>query len=341
MDSVPPEAHPLSQLYGSLEASAGIGSWRYHFKSKHLVWSRGVYDLLGLPETVKPSYDLFAKFTHPDDRLPVDNLDSYLNEVRTIDREFRLIDTRGMTRWVSHKAEVLVDDHGQRILACGILIDISARLNALNERDATERRLRALSQSIAKITWTADANGNMPASQGWMDLTGQGPKDCSGLGWLDAICETDREAIKRAWLEARETKTQFRAKYCLKTRDGKLRRFLAQCVPMFDDKGDVRNWLGALIDIDDLERPNAHSAPPAKLNGLRGRDLTGARALVGWSLQDLANNSGLSFSTVRRIEELSDVASRKDVALKIVSILQHAGVEFRQDGEGWFIRTRQ
>ncbi len=251
----PPEAHPLSQLYGSLEAAAGIGSWRYHFKSKHLVWSRGIYDLLGLPETVKPTYDLFAKFTHPDDRLPIDNLESYLNEVRTIDREFRLIDTRGTTRWISHKAEVLVDEHGQAIVACGILIDISARLNALKERDATERRLRALSQLIAKISWTTESNGNKPPSQGWMDLTGQGPKECSGLGWLDAIYEADRETTKQAWLKALETKTTYRAKYRLKCRDGKLRWFLAQCAPIFDDKGEVGSWLGALIDIDDVERP--------------------------------------------------------------------------------------
>lgn len=340
MENSPPEPHPLSQLYGSLEAAAGIGSWRYNFKAKHLVWSRGIFDLLGLPETEKPSYDLFAKFTHPDDRVPVDNLECYLNEVRTVDRKFRLIDARGTKRWVSHKAEVLVDAQSQPVIAVGILIDISSQVSAQREREAAEKRFRTLSEMIAKITWTTDADGYKPTSQGWMDLTGQGPKESSNLGWLDAVYEPDREATKAAWLKAFETKTRYAAKYRLKCRDGKLRWFLAQCAPVFDDKGQVENWLGALIDIDELEHAHAKEPCASDLAGLSGRGLTAARAFLGWSLHDLANNSGVSFSTIRRVEDLPELSPRKEVASKLISVLQQAGIEFRHDDGGWFVRTR-
>ncbi len=333
-----PEAHLLSQLYGSLETAAGIGSWQYNFKAKRLLWSKGIYNLLGVPEGTIPSHDLFARFTHPDDRLPMDNLDSYLRDVRTINREFRIVDANGTVRWIAHKAEVFVDAHGQQILAAGILIDISARMNAMQEREAAEKRLRVVWRSIASTTWTTEPNGNKPASQGWMDLTGQTVKEASGLGWLNAVYEPDRQATRDSWLKAYATKTRYVAKYRLICRDGVLRWFLAQAVPVLDAHGNIEQWLGALIDIDELGQKHS---PPLDLSdfcGLSGHLMTAARALVGWSLNDLAKHSGVSVSTIRRIEEATTVTAKKPIMLKLVSVLREAGVEFRREDEnGWFI----
>jgi PAS domain S-box-containing protein len=336
-----PEPHPLSQLYGSLEAAAGIGTWRYHFKARQLTWSRGIYDLLGLPADSAPSYDLFAKFTHPDDRLPVDNLESYLKEVRTIDREFRIIDSRGLTRWVSHKAEVFIDEAGERIAAAGILIDISSRMNAIHDREAANKRLRALSELIATATWTTEPDGTKTTSQGWMDLTGQSAQESGGLGWLNAVYEADREATKEAWLKASCTNTRFMAKYRLKCKDGQLRWILVQGVPVFDQNRVFNGWLGAMIDIDDLERRPVSISYLSDFSGLTGSLITAARALAGWSLLDLATASGVSISTIRRVEELENIAAKKDVVLKLISSLQEAGVEFGQEDEGWCVRVRK
>ena len=87
--------------------------------------------------------------------------------------------------------------------------------------------------------------------------------------------------------------------------------------------------------------PSASEAPTlSDVSGLSGRGLTAARAFLGWSLHDLANNSGISFSTIRRIEDLPELTPRKEVALKLVSVLQQAGIEFRRDDDGWFVRKR-
>jgi hypothetical protein len=172
-------------------------------------------------------------------------------------------------------------------------------------------------------------------------LTGQGAKESSGLGWLDVVYEADREATKAAWLHAVQTKTRYAAKYRLKCRDGKLRWVLAHCVPIFDSVGDLEQWLGTLMDVDDLEQPVGPISEFSDLSALTGRAITAARALLNWSLFDLATQSGVSISSIRRIETLESLSVKKDVVLKLLSVLQYAGIEFRQDHGGWYVRARR
>lgn len=341
MNAAGPDAHPLSQLYGSLEAAAGIGSWQYNFKVKRLTWSKGIYDLLGIPEGTQPTHDLFARFTHPDDRLPIDTMDAYLRDVRSIDREFRIIDATGAVRWIAHKAEVFVDAQGQQILAAGLLIDVSARVHMLQEREAAEKRLRLISQAITGITWTNEPDGDKLVSQAWMDLTGQSAKEASGLGWLDAVYAADRDATREAWLKATTTRTRYAAKYRLICRDGRPRWYLALAVPLLDEQGGVEQWLCTLIDIDALEQARDADLDLAGFSGFTGPLLTAARALLGWSLNDLAKVSGVSISTIRRIEEAEATPAKRPIMLKLISVLRDAGVEFKcEDDGGWFIRRK-
>ncbi len=62
--------------------------------------------------------------------------------------------------------------------------------------------------------------------------------------------------------------------------------------------------------------------------------LRAARALLGWSQDDLANRSGISKPTIARLElgtgELAGYASTRD---KVVGALEAAGVTFLGSGE--------
>jgi transcriptional regulator with XRE-family HTH domain len=62
--------------------------------------------------------------------------------------------------------------------------------------------------------------------------------------------------------------------------------------------------------------------------------LRAARALLGWSQEDLAARSGVSKPTIARLElgsgELAGYARTRD---KVVGALEAAGVTFLDDGE--------
>jgi len=74
------------------------------------------------------------------------------------------------------------------------------------------------------------------------------------------------------------------------------------------------------------------------------RQIKAARELVGWSQIDLANASGVSIPTVRRLEAAGDgaIGGRADTGAKLVTALERAGVEFiSENGGGPGVRLRK
>ena len=66
-----------------------------------------------------------------------------------------------------------------------------------------------------------------------------------------------------------------------------------------------------------------------------------ARALLGWSQDDLAARSGVSQPTIKRLEaEGGELGGRAETGEKIRRALQKAGIEFT-NGDGPGVRLRK
>ena len=59
-----------------------------------------------------------------------------------------------------------------------------------------------------------------------------------------------------------------------------------------------------------------------------------ARALLGWSQEDLAGHASVSIPTVKRLEALEgDLGGREETAKKLLSALESAGIVFTGNGK--------
>src|SRR5260370_41835776 len=70
------------------------------------------------------------------------------------------------------------------------------------------------------------------------------------------------------------------------------------------------------------------------------RQVKAARALLGWSQDDLAKHSGVSVPTIKRLEAADgDIGGRVETGEALVAALQEAGVEFiPENGAGVGVR---
>jgi len=73
------------------------------------------------------------------------------------------------------------------------------------------------------------------------------------------------------------------------------------------------------------------------------RQVKAARALLGWSQDDLAQGSGVSIPTIKRLEaEDGDLGGRTDTVTAIKTALEAAGVEFiPENGGGAGVRLKR
>jgi DNA-binding Xre family transcriptional regulator len=110
-------------------------------------------------------------------------------------------------------------------------------------------------------------------------------------------------------------------------------------VPIAAEDGSIREWIGTCTRVRNptLQRDASNGgtepiADQADENPIAAWQVRAARAIVRWSAGELAAASGVSLSTVRRIEEGHGTNVRLLAAVR--STLEQAGVQFHVAPDG-------
>ncbi len=114
----------------------------------------------------------------------------------------------------------------------------------------SEMRYRSLVIATSQVVWITDAAGQAAEySPSWQEMTGQTEEEMKGLGGLAAIHPEDREQTAQLWSHAVETKSLYENEHRVRTVDGTYRFFWVRGVPVLDENGDIREWVGIHRDI--------------------------------------------------------------------------------------------
>jgi len=131
-----------------------------------------------------------------------------------------------------------------------------------NERKRTEEALRKSEEryrSYIELTeqlgWRTNAQGEVVDDiPSWREFTGQSIEQVKGRGWSEALHPDDFEHTYRVWRNSVAAKNRYEVEYRVRRYDGVYRDFLARGVPVFNDDGEVLEWVGTCIDITERKR---------------------------------------------------------------------------------------
>ena len=113
-----------------------------------------------------------------------------------------------------------------------------------------ERRYRSLVEATTAIVWNTPASGEFEVEQSrWSDFTGQDFGQLKGWGWLDAVHPDDRPNTARVWSEAVASRSLYHVEHRLRRHDGAYRHMLVRAVPIVDERGSIREWVGVHSDV--------------------------------------------------------------------------------------------
>lgn len=205
-------------------------------------------------------------------------------------------------------------------------VEQAARLAAeASQRIVKQRdeRFRGLIAASGQIVWTNSPEGRMSGDQpGWSGYTGQTPEEYEGFGWAAAVHPDDAQASVNEWNACVTERRPFVFEHRVRGRDGTYRHFSIRAIPLLDDDGSIREWVGVHTDITEqrearvaveraladaqharLELQRAFEQAPAAIATLVGENLTFASANPKFRTL-LGNRELIGFTMLEAVPEM-------------------------------------
>ena len=247
--------HSESRLRATFD-NAGVGIVELDEQDRFIAVNDRLCQILELRRE-----DLLGRTVHeltaPEDRPRSESLSVQLHDgkLHRYDNEKRYLARNGERLWVHATVAAIRDAQGGYLRAIGTVEDISQRKAAEAALRESERRYRLLVEASAQVVWRVNAVGEadqpMPA---WQAYTGQSAEETEGWGWLDAILPEDRDRVGEAWRRAVAQRDLYEVEYQLRRDDGVWRNMQARGVPVIEEDGSIREWIGACSDITERKR---------------------------------------------------------------------------------------
>jgi len=149
----------------------------------------------------------------------------------------------------------------ERERAAALSAEREARLQAealARDLARSEERFRSLLEMSSQAIWTTDWKGHvLTLAPEWTALTGQTPEQTKGRGWLDAIHPSDVVAMTRMLRDGLRTHQPQSVACRVRRADGEWAECVARGVPLLDEEGRVREWVGTVRDVSVERREEA------------------------------------------------------------------------------------
>ncbi len=136
----------------------------------------------------------------------------------------------------------------------GIIVffrDVTQRRTQEDALRASEERYRVLTELNPQALWTADAEGRvLYANQRFLEYIGKDFVPGDGTAYLHLFYEEDRERVARVWAHSVNTGEEYLMDARLiRASDGAARWWHLRALPIRDEAGSIRQWLGVATDV--------------------------------------------------------------------------------------------
>lgn len=309
-----------------IEERGTTGFWTCDLGTGQCTPSTGLHRVLGIePQQPFRIADLINQ-VHPEDRVISEDIWPLIRSGVPVNRDFRIIRGDRTVRWVEFRSEVVLDADQRPARAIGLMQDVSAQQESRQVLEDTVGRYKALVNAIAVMEWRATATGEPVFSQGWSTLTGQREADVLDGRWVDAIHPDDRAVALRSWQEAVSSLSPYIANFRILQVNGEYDWFNSRAVPIVHKGGRSHEWLGMIMRHNDLSGV-ADRVPGSEIQ-LTPMQIRAGRAMLQWTLEDLSRVSGVSISSIRRIEGEGERSTRPASLTAIRYAFEREGLVF-------------
>ena len=144
----------------------------------------------------------------------------------------------------------LHDEAGHPYGILGVGIDITAQKRAEQALRESEERYRSLANAIPQVVYLTSPDGKTEmVNQRWEQYSGVAAEKSINLDCIAWVHPDDAQAHTAHWLQCLQSGSIFEHEYRLRDKNGEYRWHLARAVPVRNQTGVIRQWVGTSTDI--------------------------------------------------------------------------------------------
>lgn len=229
-----------------------LGGWSVDLKTETIAWSDEVAFIHGMQPGEAPSLQEGINFYIPEHQNRIRK--AYMacaEKGEPFDEELQIQTTDNRRVWIRAVGRAVRDESGRITSVEGALQDITHHREMEASFEASERRLKALADSMPMIVWAANKDGVVDfQGQPLVDYTGLPAAQLAIPGyWVNLIHPDDLEETLKRWNHCVATGDHYEVEFRIRRHDGEYHWFLTQAVPMHDAEGNITRWFGSSTDI--------------------------------------------------------------------------------------------
>jgi PAS domain S-box-containing protein len=234
------------------------GSWAWSPDDDIRYWSEECYRVLSFDSRDGlPRFEQFFQRIHPDDQAGFRELiETAIREKAEWETDYRIVHPGGAIRDIHVVGHPVLSTSGHLIEFVGTVIDVTERKQAEEERRRSEMEFRQMLDLTPQVVAVYGPNSErIYANRVALDYIGVSLEE-----WRQAsdrgvyFHPDDRKRVldffDRAFASGSVEEMELR----LRKGDGTYRWFFTRCVPLRDEKGQIKRFYAASIDIDDRKK---------------------------------------------------------------------------------------
>jgi PAS domain S-box-containing protein len=215
-------------------------------------------EILGYPTVPEDEREAIAQYgfrrpdgsPYPESEIPLSRA-LYRGET-TLGEDLHFTTAAGDERRIRVFAAPIRDAAGAVVAGVASVLDVTAEHAAREALAESERRYRTLAEVSPGLVWAASADGKATyVNPGWERYTGATLEELRTKGWEHWHHPDDLPRLRAEWAAAVAAGGTIEVEYRYRRHDGAYRWFVGRTVPVLDEQGRPRGWMGTSIDVHD------------------------------------------------------------------------------------------
>jgi PAS domain S-box-containing protein len=253
------EALRSSEAYlAEAQRLSHTGSWAWNLGTDVRHWSEECYRVLGFdPRDGAPPIEELIQRIHPDDQPAFrESLKRAKHNKLDEKVDYRIVHPGGAVRDIHSIGHPVFSPSGDLIEFTGTVIDVTERKRAEEELRRSEMELRQILDLAPQVIAVYGPNNERlyanRVALDYIGLTLEEWRQASDRGVY--FHPEDRKRVLDSFDRAFSSGSVEEMELRLRKGDGTYRWFFTRCVPLRDEKGQIKRFYAASMDIDDRKR---------------------------------------------------------------------------------------